>query len=499
MLRYLSILLSVLVLSCPASAEEEPAFRSLHDLEGTRVQRPSGSKSLRLDEFLELGLIQNPTMAIAMQQVEQARAAYDQQRSQKNPKLALNNSTTLQPEQSISTGGLLAGRPRPANFPERFILVDPLSSQLNVSLQVLLTTFGKVENAIAASFLQIEVQNASAEIEALNLTYQLKEAFFQKLKADAKVDNARINLKVAQQNLEDSTALFEQGVMSRYDILQAEIELTRSVERLAQDLTAVDQASAAIGNVLAERRFHVQPIAPEEVEVSSDIVLDDLEQFALLHRPEFKSLAFSRDVAQKLLDAAYSQNNPELVLAANYSTVFGQSLMPGNIPSLTLQLQWQIFDGGFRKGKIREAKSVLVSIDASVVQIENQVLAQVEQLWLALEQTEYNLNTAKKQVENTEEYFEMARQRYINGLATTLEVSDSFRNLVTARSRLVETIYDRELAFSRLEQALGANVTDRKLTPEFLKRSVEDSAVQGAQIPSENPLDTHLPEEKPQP
>lgn len=468
MIRILLSLFLFIVLTNPSQAQEERMQIPLPDLSTDVVPRPSGVRPLTLDEVLALGLTQNPTMRVALERIEQARATYDQQRSQKNPKLVLNDNTSLQPQRSINTSGLFNGARRPASFPERFVLVEPLTNQLHLSLQVLLTTFGKVENAIAAAFLQIDVESAAAEVDRLNLRYQIKEAFFNKLKADATVEVSRLNMQVTNQALEDSQALFERGVMSRYDTLQAEIEVTRSVETLAQNLTRVDQSAVSIGQVLAERRFFVQPIAPPPLEVSPEVQIESLENFALQHRPELKSIAYSRSVAQKLLDAAHGESLPELVLAANYQTAFGQSLSPVNVPSLTLQLQWQIFDGGYRKGRIREAQSVLNSIDATEREITNQILAQVEQLWLAFELTAYNLATAQKQLEATEEYYEMARQRYINGLATTLEVSDSLRDLVAARSRLVETQFDRDLAFARLEQALGADIPDRKLSNEFL-------------------------------
>lgn len=430
--------------------------------------RPSGIRPLSLPEALELGQRQNPNLQVAAERVEQARAAYLQQKSQKSPRLVLANSTTLQPENAIKTGALLDGFPA-LNFPDRFVLTSPVSNQFQLSLQTLLTTFGKVENEIAAAFLQIDVQMALAEVQRLNLAYQIKQAFFAKLQADATVEVARLNLSVANQNLDDTRALFEQGVMSRYDILQAEIQVTSAVQNLAQNLTNVDLALAGIANVLAERKFHVQPLTPPPVVVEEEIELSALESFALEHRPEMLSLDYNRAVAQKLLDAAYGESNPTLTLAANYNTHFGQSLSPLDQPSLVLQLSWPIFDGGFRKAKIQQAESVLREIDASEDEQVNDILNQVEQYWLSLRQTAFTLTTAEQQLANSIEYYDMARRRYLNGLATTLEVSEALANLVGARSQLVEARNERDLAFARLELALGADVPDRHLTPQFLQ------------------------------
>ncbi len=458
----------------PGQPAAQPALPPRLSLPTRAPQRPSGVRRVDLSEALEIGLRQNPQMQVAAERVEQARATYLQQKSQKNPRLVLNNGTDIQPENSINTERLLGDR-RVPGFPDRFVLVSPVTDQFQLSLQVLLTTFGKVENQIAASFLQIDAQSAAAGIDRLNLAYQVKQAFFAKLQADATVEVSRLNLSVANQNLDDTRALFEQGVMSRYDILQAEIEVTSAVQDLAQNLTDVDTAYAGLGNVLSEWSYHVQPIMPPEVSVDPEVELPALEDFALLHRPELLSIDYNRAVAQKLLDAAYGESNPTVTLSANYQTHFGQALSPIDRPSLTLQIQWPIFDGGFRKAKVREAESVLRQIDAAQAQQVNAILVEVQKGWLDLQQTAFTVSTAEQQLANSVEYYDMARRRYLNGLATTLEVSDALRNLVQARSNLVEARYVRDLAFAKLEQGLGQDVPDRHLSLDFLATSTPGS------------------------
>lgn len=466
-----AFILSFLWLPAPA----QPASGTHWELPAHAPERPSGVREMTLAETLELGLSQNPQMRVAAERVEQARATYLQAKSQKVPRLVLTNTTRLQRETSIDTGGLLGdftrgpAAARVAAFPDRFVLMSPVTNEFQLSLQTLLTTFGRVENQIAAAFLQIDAESAAADIDRLSLSYAVKRAFFAKLQADATVEVSRLNLSVANQNLDDTKALFEQGVMARYDILQAEIEVTNAVQELSQNLTDVDSAFANLANVLAERAFRVQPIAPPPPTVESEIELFALENFALAHRPEMVSIAYNRAVAGKLLDAARDESKPSLVLAANYQTHLGQSLSPVDLPSLNLQLQWSLFDGGLRKAKILEAESVLRGIDALEVQQMNQILQQVETSWLDFKQTAFTLTTAEKQVANSVEYHDMARRRYLNGLATTLEVAEAMRNLVAARTGLVEAHYLRDLAFARLEQSLGRDVPERHLTLEFLQ------------------------------
>ena len=429
---------------------------------------PAGLERLELEDAIRLGLEQNPQMVSAREKVNQARASYEQQKSTKNVKLFLDNRTAIQPRRSIETSPLLT-RSFP-NFPDRFVLIDPVTDQFTLSLQKLLTTFGKVEHAISAAFLNINVQDANSQIQELQLTYDIKQAFFNKLKAQASVDAYRSDLEVSRENLEVTQALFERGIMARYDILQAEIQVTRSIENLSESLTRVDQTSSNLTQVLAEKEFGVDPIPPEPIQVEEGIEVAELREFALLNRPEMLSVEYQMQVADKLLLAARGESKPEVVLAANYQTAFGHSLAPTNVPSITLQIQWALFDGGLRAAKVAEAESVIRDLQASKEQLRNQIVNDVDIHWLDFNQSGFSLKTAEQQLQNSIEYHEMATERYRYGLATTLEVSDSLRNLVAARAALIEAEYDQDLAFARLERSLGETVPDRILNRTFLNQ-----------------------------
>ena len=138
---------------------------------------------------------------------------------------------------------------------------------------------------------------------------------------------------------------------------------------------------------------------------------------------------------------------------------------------LTLSLKWALWDGGYRNGRIEEAESQIRSLEASGEDLRNQVRLQVERAWLDFQLATVTVGTATKRVEAAEVYYDMARQRFLNGLGTSLEVQDSLRNLNDARQNLVVATYDRELAFAALENSVGVDFPLRRLavSPEMLQ------------------------------
>ena len=129
-----------------------------------------------------------------------------------------------------------------------------------------------------------------------------------------------------------------------------------------------------------------------------------------------------------------------------------------------LNFSWALYDGGLGAAKVREAESKIRSIDQQAEQIRLQVCLDAENSWLNYQQTYYDLTTAEKKVQTAAIYYDMARQRYIYGLGTSLETQDALRSLNDARVNLVVAYYDRDLAFTQLENSLGMDFFDRHLS-----------------------------------
>lgn len=422
---------------------------------------PPLPRTYTLESSLETGLRQNPALRVAEEQVASAAAQYDQQQSQKNLTFGFGSQTALQPKRSITAGPL-------GTFP----LLDSISSQINTSLGVLLTTFGRVENEIAAAFLQIGVQSENVRTTRRNVGYSVKQAFFGRLKADATVKVATLNLQVSEQNLSDTQKLFKQGVMARYDVVQADLQVTESIQQLADARTSVDTSTATFLTVLNEKtRGPIALEPPDPIVVEDGLTVDSLQELALRARPEVISLNRSLEVARTLLVAAENESKPNVTLSADYYTNPGIALSAQDHYQLTLGVSWLLMDGGFRDGKVAEAESQIRSIEASGEELRNNISLDVETAWLNFQLTTFTMETARKRVEAAEVYYDMARQRFLNGLGTSLEVQDALRSLNNARQQQVVATYNRDLAFAAIENAVGVDFPDRRMavTPEMLE------------------------------
>lgn len=412
---------------------------------GPTVVAPS-SQALTLEQAVRLGQDQSPDLRVAAEAVETAVGQYQQLKSGMRPMLQFNSGTTVQDKQSKATTRL-----------------DPVSSQISLGMQWLLTTFGQLENQIAAAFLQIDVQRANFEVTRQDLVLAVKTAFFRRLQADATLATAEANLVSTQQSLSDTNSLFAQGLMARYDVVQAELAVVEATQDVAQSRTDIGTTTVALQTVLYELGDpRVDPVPPPEITVDRTVTGSDLDRLAQQSRPEVAVLDRNLAAADALLESAYSNSYPNVSLFTGYISTVG-SFVPTDVLGLTLQVQWNIFDGGLRDGAVHEAEATIRSLHAQADQLRANITSQVQTAFLNFEQTEFTLQTAVKRVETARVFYEMARERFLNGLGTSLETQTALASWISARQELVEATYEREIAFAQLERQIGIDFPNRRL------------------------------------
>jgi len=333
-----------------------------------------------------------------------------------------------------------------------------------VGFKNLLTTFGNVESQIAAAFVQIDVATVGVEVTRQQLGLSIKQAFFQRMKADGSVAVAQENLQVSQQSLEDTRRLFVQGQKARYDVLQAELQVYQAVEQLQRATSAVASTTATFCSVLSQDpRPPLALVEPPPIQVPPDVRLTDLVEAGLRHRPEMARLDRSLAAARLLVKAARNSSNASISLGLNYNTTTGTVLGVNDQVVLGIGFNWPLFDGGFRAARVMQAESQLRQLEASGVDLVGQIRLQVEQAWLSYQLSEANLATARKRASTAEEFADMARIRFNNGLATSLDVQQAIEQLNLANQEVVAAEADRNEAFARIKRAIGMDFPDRRL------------------------------------
>ncbi len=418
--------------------------RSVFDIKGV-------ANAFTLQSSIDTALEMSPVIRAVDEKVVQATAQYEQSQSLKNLQFKVGNTTTYQNRQ-VSAGT---------------VILDPLSDRLTASLQLLLSTFGRVENSIAAAYINIGVEQLNAMSKRNEVRYEVKKAFFNRLKAESSIDVSNLNLDLTKQSLSDAQRMYAQGVMALYDVVQADLQVTEAEEQLARSNTTVVEATASLLKLLGVRDLESNAytfVAPRGIKVDPACTLEDLQRLAEARRFEVLSLDRSIEVLEKTRQSVEAENRPEVYLSGDYIFSPGYHSMPCSIYQLNLNINWSAWDGGNRKAKLDEVDSRIAEIKDSRNDLVDNIRLSVEKAWQDFNLTDVTMRTATKRVEAAWIFHDMARQRFLNGLGTSLEVQTALTSLNEARQAYVVACYDRDLAFADLEYCVGVDFPERYLT-----------------------------------
>ncbi len=184
---------------------------------------------------------------------------------------------------------------------------------------------------------------------------------------------------------------------------------------------------------------------------------EDFVAIALANRKDLKEMEKTAEKAQVGVSLAGSAFLPTLYGNASYQMndrdiPFGRdndSWIAG------VNLRWELFDGLRRFDERARARSLESSARESLIDRQREVAFQVRESLLRRDEAEKRLTVARAALNDAEESERLVRKRFINSLATLVDVLDTQSALNRARASVVDNDAEYALATARVWYSAG--------------------------------------------
>jgi outer membrane protein TolC len=268
--------------------------------------------------------------------------------------------------------------------------------------------------------------------------------------------SAEDRVKRAEQGLSVARARVTSGAAVRSDSLQLMLELTRARVDLLRQRSALTVARLELGRrVGAEGPVDAAPLDTTQV-AALPVALEQAVTLALESGPAWRSARASERAASAAVREASSDYFPSLTVSAAHQR-FDTRFFPGarNVSSVTLGIQWMLWNGGQREIALAEARTRRNVAQAIRADLERGARADVTESYEA-----YNTARASAELSSTavlvaQENYRVQESRYRAGAATILDLLDAQVGLTQAEADLVQARYGTRLALAGLEAMLG--------------------------------------------
>jgi outer membrane protein TolC len=276
---------------------------------------------------------------------------------------------------------------------------------------------------------------------------QVKEAYYQVAQLQAQVESA----KVAVQALVELSALTERRLTEQTvlasDSLTVKAKLKQQRYQLLTLQDSYELQKQSLNHLLG-RELHAQFTV--EMQPLSDIAELDLEiaqKEALEQRSEVREARLQVKTAQLDVRRERAEYIPDLSLQVSYTSFQNVNFLPQNAGNVGFLFQWQPFDWGYKKHKVRELKDTSQQKVLTEQDAEQQVLLDVEDKFRKLGQARMLLDAQTDALKA-----EQVKLR---------EVTDRFKQQSALLSDLLQQQSVLSQADAQYQQALAGFWTSR--------------------------------------
>lgn len=251
------------------------------------------------------------------------------------------------------------------------------------------------------------------------------------------------------------------GFQSTANAALARASSAEAAARTRQQRALCDISVKALAALTAldEPALRTQLAAPAQQPPDTLFAIDSLPAAVLAQRPDLFNADRNVAAASAEVGSAQAQRYPRLTLAGSVGKASFKSrgmnvdVSTWSIGPLAVTLP--LFDGGRHRADIEAARA---RYDEAVIQYRataRQAVREVEEALVNLESTAARTADAHAAVEGYRASFEAAEQRYRGGLASLLELEESRRMLLTARTTQSALERERMAAWIALYRAAG--------------------------------------------
>lgn len=434
---------ALLLCGGPVGAQEGTARRDSMDID--------------LSAALEIALSESPSVQIAGKEIARKEYALKGTRAGLLPNLSLgaSYSRTLQ-KQKMSIG-------------EQQIEVgtdNQWSGGVNLSLPLVAPALWKT---LRLSETDIYLAAEQARASKITLIGAVKNAYYSLLNAQDSYGVLRVSYANAELNAQIATDKYEQGLVSEYDKLRADVQLRNQKPPLIAAENAVRladmQLKVLMGVDITEPMRFTGSLSDFEPEMVQDMHLLEADT-SLTANTELKQIdiqARQLDLAQRITRSRYL---PSLNLSGNYQwSSLNNDFRIGHyqwFPYATvgISLSIPIYEGGIKRHQLAQDK---ISIDQLELQREDlvrQLELSVQNSLNGIEKSIEEVGSNRESVHEAERAYSISQKRYEVGSGNLLELNDSEVALTRARLSYNQSIFNYLTARADLEATLGKAVEE---------------------------------------
>ncbi len=288
-----------------------------------------------------------------------------------------------------------------------------------------------------------------------NIFLSVCQGYFRVLRAEKLVTVAEQEVNQLTEHLSDARNLYEFGLVTYNDVLQAEVALSDAEQRLITAKNDVTNLKSALNKLMG------LPVpAPITLEEENKLAtpsweLERASEVALKQRSDLQAAQSRVQQGKQNITQAKSGYLPRFFVQAGHTYQKNDVWIHDHQYFAIFGMEWSLFSGLDTRAQVRQAQQRLEQLRLQKQDLTEQIRLDVQTAHLGLKETAERIRVTQKAVAQGEENLRLNQERYKEQVGTATDVIDAQTLLTKARVNYFNAHYDHQMAKAQMLWAVG--------------------------------------------
>lgn len=320
----------------------------------------------------------------------------------------------------------------------------------------------KIKNSISASENLYKAQTFSSSHTKEELGIYVVELFAKLYQSQEMAKLIEENLKSAQQRTKDFSAMVDNGLMARNDLLKAQLQESNvqlSLDSANKNVNVINYQLATLLQLPENTKIDI------DIETIKNDILKNKNVVTEAKRSDLEALNFQQKASEAGIKIAKSGYYPSLALVGGYIAFDLKDVMSvTNAMNVGVGLSYDL-SSIFKNGKdVKLAKTKAEQTKTAVAILTDKIKEETQQA-----QENYNLSLKQnavytQAVEQATENFRIVKDKYDNSLSTTNDLLEADVQQLQTKINLALSQADIALKYYQLQFASGTLINSFNLS-----------------------------------
>jgi multidrug efflux pump subunit AcrB/outer membrane protein TolC len=422
-------------------------------------------QSLTLSQAVELALRQNSGLKIARFKVMERDQKIVSARSQYFPQLSNNTKLmAFSDKQEITIGAGSLGNVSGSSFPENDVKLKQGDSTIVYSETTLAqptTQLLKIHeaNRIARADRGIaEAELKKSENETVLAVHQL---YYSLLIAYKEKDAARASLTAAEENLREADDAVRAGNVLDVALISARANLLQSRQSLVVAENRISDVTSELNDLLGLPSDTILEVTEAGLPEQRGLARDQSYDEARTRNGELLAARQTLEKTHHAVKAAKYEYIPDVTLFAKHGYQDGAPFLKDNIGIFGVELTWNIFDWGKRKGEIGQRVAQQAQAEENLARIDKRIGIEIDKVYRKLERSKQMVDVAREALSLSRENARLNENHLKAGTITAAKHAETVASLKKSEMEELRASLEYRLVQAELDRIRGVLASNR--------------------------------------